>query len=341
MTNKRNTGTASFDSGKGNTLKIKFLKPKQNKCYCNRDITEEEFIDIIKKIRKKDDVKQVHQTVANLKKDGQNVASSYNGIENITKVYKNKKGVLLARWGNDGYYTILNKKEFVQKDKPDKVYLEKSKFTELGIKIFNSKRKEKIKESEANIKNFIDHLNCTFTTYDITTCIRKIHFLAQSYHETGGFVDTYEKLDDGRGKSYEGGADFRGRGIKQITHDNNYLACYSELEGNDYYKNLYKGKNKIGEGVTEYIKRVPKHGFSKDIIKDLKAFSKKIATDLQYACYSAGYFWKFKDIYSYADNDDVIGLTKKINGFENGLDERKKYTKYFKEVFNYEKCIKK
>ena len=49
---------------------------------------------------------------------------------------------------------------------------------------------EKLTNKTYNI--FADVLNKTFENYEINTCIRKIHFLGQCYHETGSFMKTVE-----------------------------------------------------------------------------------------------------------------------------------------------------
>jgi putative chitinase len=41
-----------------------------------------------------------------------------------------------------------------------------------------------------------------------------------------------------------------------------------------------------------------------------------------YAARSAGWFWKVNKISEYADNNDIKGMTKKINGGFIGLKER-------------------
>ncbi|WP_435524281.1 hypothetical protein [Chryseobacterium indoltheticum] len=45
---------------------------------------------------------------------------------------------------------------------------------------------------DKSYSKFAEVLNKTFTKYDITSCIRKIHFLAQCYHETGAFMRSVE-----------------------------------------------------------------------------------------------------------------------------------------------------
>lgn len=79
---------------------------------------------------------------------------------------------------------------------------------------------------------------------------------------------------------------YRGRGLKQITFKANYEACGKAL------------------GL--------------DLVNDPDL----LLLD-QYAARSAGWFWKANNCNSFADKDDIVGLTKRINGGANGLDDRK------------------
>lgn len=50
------------------------------------------------------------------------------------------------------------------------------------------------------------------------------------------------------------------------------------------------------------------------------------------AILSAIWFWQSNNIGALAKNDDVIGVTKKINGGTNGLEDRKRLTDYYKTI---------
>lgn len=82
------------------------------------------------------------------------------------------------------------------------------------------------------------------------------------------------------------GWQFRGRGLKQVTFHDNYLDCGKAL-----------GLNLIAN-------------------PDLLLLDENAAR-------SAGWFWKAKGCNQFADKEDIVGLTKRINGGTNGLDDRK------------------
>ncbi|WP_422091005.1 hypothetical protein [Tenacibaculum ovolyticum] len=334
--------TASFPGAESKSATIELFTP----CFCDRDITEKELKDIITKLRKKDDVHPEQQFAPN-------------GLDPLYEI----KGstIKLVKLGKE-FYT-LDKKKYAGIETPKKYRKDISKFEKLGTNIFTSNRNEKIDSSQVNNYTlFTKYLNEAFTRYDINSCIRKIHFLAQCYHESGGFIDTYEGKNAVTNPS--GGKDFVGRGIKQITHDYNYLACYSEEQriinedtGKTEEKSLFdvylnnrdekivNGKLKL-QGVIAYLDKYDtKHGFPENFKKTLKEFTEKLSSDLKPACVSAGFFWEHQDkqkggLYDTADNDDVKELTKKINGGDYGLSERKKYTNYLKEIMQYENCKK-
>lgn len=157
-----------------------------------------------------------------------------------------------------------------------------------------------------NIKNLIFALpliNEALEKYNINTPLRISHFLAQIIHESGSFAYTHEIAS---GKAYEGrkdlgninpgdGIKFKGRGYIQLTGRANYK--------------LY------GEFLKE----------------DLISFPDLVAT--KYPTDVAGWYWNTRKLNELADKNDLINITKKINGGLNGLKERQLYLDLAKKVF--------
>lgn len=132
--------------------------------------------------------------------------------------------------------------------------------------------------------------------FGIVTALQKAHFLAQVAHESDGFKTATEYAS---GRAYEGRADlgnvqpgdgvrFKGRGLIQLTGRENYAAF----------------SNAMGQG--DYLVRNPE----------------KVAT-LPWAATAAGWYWQRKGLNALADRDDVVAITKRINGGTNGLADRK------------------
>lgn len=130
--------------------------------------------------------------------------------------------------------------------------------------------------------------------YDITTPGRLCHFMAQIAHESDGFRTTEEYAS---GAAYEGrkdlgnvrngdGTRFKGRGLIQLTGRANYRV-YGERLGVD-------------------LEARPARAAAPD-------FSLLVACE----------YWKDKGLNAFADRDDIVGITKRINGGTNGLADRK------------------
>ena len=128
------------------------------------------------------------------------------------------------------------------------------------------------------------------------------HFLAQATKETGGFQFFVEIAS---GEAYEGrkdlgntipgyGVKYKGHGIFQLTGYDNYVQ-YSKY---------------IGLDLVKYPTR---------------------AAEPDLSVYIACEFWERKELSELALKDDIVGITKKINGGSNGLDERKLYLSRVKE----------
>lgn len=136
--------------------------------------------------------------------------------------------------------------------------------------------------------------------YNINTPLRRCHFWAQAAHESGGLKFLHEiwgptdaqKRYEGRkdlGNTQPGdGKTYRGRGLFQLTGRANYLGMSKKL------------------GI--------------DLLKDPeKAADPAIA--LKIACE----YWKAHALNGLADADDIVGITKRINGGLNGLQSRKAF----------------
>ncbi|WP_244149142.1 hypothetical protein [Rodentibacter mrazii] len=210
----------------------------------------------------------------------------------------------------------------------------------LGYSLFSAKNCN-IPTSEATYENFTKELNIAVKKYDINTCIRKIHFLAQCYHESAHFSTSQElgSQEYLKGKSYY---PYIGRGLIQLTHS-------GEKIGSIGYKQYF-----------EYIGR-----------NDYKTNYSLLNSDLHLAIDVSGYFWKRGkllspgtilkarypnpdgikinyqkkklpthttiDINLVADDDNTRQVTFLVNGGQYAIEERISYVNKLKEIFDYEK----
>ena len=150
-------------------------------------------------------------------------------------------------------------------------------------------------DEQAN--KYLSPLVAAMSGNQINTLLRQAHFLAQLGHESGSLIYSEEIAS---GKAYEGRADlgntqpgdgpkFKGRGLIQITGRTNYTA-YGRARNRDFVT----GDN-----------------------------PKLLATDPNLAADCSGWYWATRKLNDLADKDDVLSITRKINGGTNGLDDRK------------------
>lgn len=141
-----------------------------------------------------------------------------------------------------------------------------------------------LKSNNPLIGTYLGHLNQTFKKFGINSCLCKAHFLAQVGHESGSLKFTVEQGDPEKlKKKYDG---YHGRGLLQVTWDENYEA-YAKYIGT------------TSEKIKEELER-PEH-----------------------AALSAGWFWsKYKLLNEFAEKNDFILITAKINGGFNGWNDR-------------------
>lgn len=139
-----------------------------------------------------------------------------------------------------------------------------------------------------------------FEEFDIDTPLRQAHFLAQAAWETDYFCALEEyasghaydtRTDLGNTPERDGdGALYKGRGVFMLTGAENVGRCSSALFGSSY------------------------------VLLDNPW---QLAEDPELAVRSGAWFWYDKDLNRFADADDIVKLTRRINGGRNGLDGRK------------------
>ena len=151
-----------------------------------------------------------------------------------------------------------------------------------------------IKRVTGVMKGLAEHLPEVLEKYEINTLKRLAHFLAQIGHESDHFQTLREYAS---GNAYEGRRDlgnvrkgdgkrYRGRGAIQLTGRANY--------------------RKFGELIGVDLEETP-----------------ELAEQPKYSAMTAGAYWNDRKLNQFADKDDVITITKRINGGLNGLEARK------------------
>jgi len=142
-----------------------------------------------------------------------------------------------------------------------------------------------------------DVLADTLAACAIDTRLRIAHFIGQTCHESAGFRTTEEFAS---GQAYEGRADL----------------------GNDRPGDGMRYK---GRGLLQLTGRANYRTFGQRLGIDLEAEPERAADpvlSLRIACE----FWKKKNLNELCDADDIVQVTRRINGGTNGLDDRRQST---------------
>jgi putative chitinase len=169
--------------------------------------------------------------------------------------------------------------------------------------------------------------------YKINTVIRAAHFLAQVTHESGGFCVMTENLNysaDGLLKIFP--KYFNADSAASHARNPQMIAnrVYSNRLGNgDAVTN--DGWNYRGRGFIQLTGKDNYSKFAKSIGKSLDDTIKYLETP-QGALESAAWFWDSRNINVKADADDIIAVTKLVNGGTIGLDDRKNKLEIAKSV---------
>lgn len=172
--------------------------------------------------------------------------------------------------------------------------------------------------SSENANKYYVALKNWMKKFEINTPLRIAHFLAQVGTESGDFKWVRElgnsayfaKYDTGKlaknlGNTPEADGDgekYKGRGLIQITGKANYTLFSKWYFGAGPDEKTFVDQPELVEKPTQAVA-------------------------------SAVWFWTIRGLNKYADQDDVLKITKLINGGTNGFEQRKKRLATAKKYF--------
>lgn len=140
--------------------------------------------------------------------------------------------------------------------------------------------------------------NVHFRTYGILdTGLRLAHFMGQCAHESGGFRYMEEIAS---GQAYEGRKDLG-----------------NVVPGD--------GKRYKGRGPIQLTGRANYRAFGREVGIDFESHPEIVAFP-SIGLMAAVRYWNSRNLNALADADDLLGITRKINGGTNGLEDRKAQT---------------
>lgn len=189
--------------------------------------------------------------------------------------------------------------------------------------------------SSSLAEKWYPHIVEAMNAYGIDTPKRQAHFIGQIGTESGGFQSVQESLN----YSVAGLAIFGSRltvaqreqlgrkpGEKALSPERQ-AAIANIVYGGRYGNNLNgDGWKYRGRGLKQITFKANYEECGKALGLNLVDSPDLLLQD-KYATLSAGWFWKANGCNQFADNGDVNGLTRRINGGLNGLQDRIDRTK--------------
>ena len=191
---------------------------------------------------------------------------------------------------------------------------------------FTQDQLQKILPKVKNIGDWYSAMIDALPQYEINTVERVSAFIAQCAHESGGFTLLQENLNYGaKGlvgtfhKYFPTEADAKPyeRQPEKIANRvyANRMGNGDEHSGEGW---KYRGRGLIQLTGKDNYKRFSHAAFDDDTILD----NPDLLMEPYYALHSACWFWNDKMLNDYADTQDLVTMTKKINGGTIGLDDR-------------------
>ena len=193
------------------------------------------------------------------------------------------------------------------------------------------------KASSADLEKYFIAINEGLAKYGINTPLRIAHFIAQVAHESGSFKYSSENLN------YSAKA-LRGVFGKYFPTDdlaNEYARQKEKIANRVYGGRMGNGDEGSGDGwrfrgrgLIQLTGKENYQNCARAIGINIDEDPDQLASDPKAAVFAAGWFWDSRKLNRYADNDDVLTVTKRINGGTHGLDDRKAYLARAKRAFN-------
>ena len=178
-------------------------------------------------------------------------------------------------------------------------------------------------------------LNEILPEYGIDTPQRVAAFIAQCAHESNGFRALKENLN------------YKAESLMKVFHKYfptmelaQQYAHNQEAIANRVYANRMgngdeasgDGYRYCGRGLIQLTGHDNYQAFADSIETDIEQLPEYLGT-FEGALQSACWFWETNNLNAFADNNDILGMTKRINGGTIGLEDRQKHYQHALHVF--------
>lgn len=182
------------------------------------------------------------------------------------------------------------------------------------------------KTKKTILNQYVEPLNIVADYYEMFDNVKRIAaFLAQIAHESGGFNFVIENLNysaDGLRRTFP-------RYFPTQELASQYARKPERIANRVYANRMKNGDEASGDGFKFRGRGLIQLTGRDNYTRFSEALGITLDETVQYletpngAVVSAGWFWDNNKLNIYCDKDDFVGLTKRINGGTNGLEDRK------------------
>ena len=184
------------------------------------------------------------------------------------------------------------------------------------------------------VDHWFDALNILLPDYEINTPKRAAAFIAQCAHESGNFKALKENLNyTAASLSRVWPRLFPPDIAAQYAHNQPKIAnrAYSNRMGNGDEASG-DGWKYCGRGLIQLTGKNNYQAFADSLEMSVDDVPEYLGT-FEGAAQSACWFWETNNLNTFADKEDILTMTKRINGGTLGLAERQKHYDHALHVF--------
>ena len=200
---------------------------------------------------------------------------------------------------------------------------------------FTKDQLQQIIPQNQHVDHWFEALEKILPDYEIDTPQRVASFLAQCAHESGGFNFIQENLN------YKAESLCRvwPKYFPNMEVANQYAHKPEMIANRAYGGRMGNGPEASGDGwrycgrgIIQLTGKSNYSKFAESIDTPLDELTEFMQT-FEGCVQSAAWFWEANNLNQYADNGDILTMTKRINGGTLGLDDRTKHYHHALQVF--------
>lgn len=182
---------------------------------------------------------------------------------------------------------------------------------------------------ELKVGKFVDPINAVLKEFSIITPRQQAMFIAQAVHESLGFSALVESLNYGAPALWR----VFQRHFASLEEATTFANKPTKIANRVYAGRMGNGDEASGDGwrfrgrgIFQLTGRLNYKTASLALYSDERLLvTPALLEQPEAACRSAGWFWSTHGCNPLADKGDVEGVTRKINGWLNGLNFRQAY----------------